>query len=269
VNYQFGSGKIQVRPYTSAGVPGSPIDLAVLQEASLDFKFTTKKLYGAYRFPVAVADGEGEMPLTCKSAAFYGNAFNLVLNNGGATTVGGALQRSAIFDEVGAPAAGVYAVVNGAYLANTVVVWLTPAGGGVTRQLAMVAAASEVAGVSCSEKTPGTGQIGFATGDNGATIRVSYIYQLTSGPGGQTITIANPLQNTSLGAQVVLTNQSLNRANNKPSTVILTLNECILPGLKLDFKGGDFTIPDYTMEVCADQNNAIGTMYLYNYDVGT
>lgn len=259
MNAQFGAGKIFVRPYTGAGVPGSPIELAILQEASVEFKVNTKKLWGAKRFPVTIADGEGEIPISCKAAAFYGNAFNLVLN--GISSSGG---RSNVLDEVGLVATGAYDVGIGSYIAGTTVVWLTPAGGGVARQLALVGS-SPVAGVSYTESTPGSGELSFATGDNGATVRVSYAFALTSG--GQQIAIPNALMNSSLGAKVSLYNQSLNRANNRPSTMILDLNQVILPGLKLDFKLGDFTIPDFNLEASADQNDQVGMLYLYNYDV--
>lgn len=255
-NYQFGAGKLIVRPYTGAGVVGAPIELATLQEADIDFKINTKKLYGPYRFPVAVADGEGEIPLTAKAALFYGNAFNLFL--GSTSSAGG---QTIALDELGTIATAAYSVVNQtAFVPNTSVVWLTPAGGGVARQLSPVAA-TPVAGVSYVESG---GNLTFAAADNGATVRVTYAYTLTSG--GQKLVINNALQNTSLGAQVTLYNQSLNRANNKPSTFILNLNQVILPGLKMSFKIGDFTIPDYTMDCFSDQNNVIGTAYLYNYD---
>jgi hypothetical protein len=257
-NYQFGAGKVSVRPYTSNGVLGSPIELATLQDASIEFKVATKKLYGAYRFPVAVADGEGEIPFTCKAAVFSGSAFNLVLN--GVSASGG---RTIVNDEMGVVAAGTYTVAQTAtFQLNTSIVWYTPPGGGLTKQLAIVAS-GPVAGVSYTEGAGGV--LTFATGDNGATIRVTYLVSVSSG--GQAITLSNVLQNSSLGAQVTLMETSLNRTNNKQSTSVLQLNQVILPSIKLDFKVGDFTIPDYVMDVSADQNNQIGMLYLTNYDV--
>jgi len=187
---------------------------------------------------------------------FSGNAFNLVLN--GLTSGGG---QTVVSDEMGTVAAGAYTVAQAAgFVPNTSVVWLTPSGGGLTRQLSSAAASS--AGVSYIEGAAGA--LTFAAADNGGTVRVTYQVSLTSG--GQTTTISNVLMNTSLGSQVTLIETSLNRTNNKQSTFILTLNQVILPSLKLDFKVGDFTIPDYTMDVSADQNNNIGTLYYSNYD---
>jgi hypothetical protein len=257
MNSQFGQGRVIVQPITSTGAAGSPIELAVLQDVSLEFSVTTKKLYGAYRYAVAIADGEGEIKMTAKSAAFSANAFNTVL--AAASTSGG---RTWVNNEQGTVAAAAYTVAGAAnFVPGTSVVWLTPASGGNARQLAVVAAAP-VAGVSYVEGSTGT--LTFAAGDNGATILVTYADSLTSG--GQTLTLSNALQNTSLGARVTLYNQSINRSNNLPSTVAIQLNQVILPSLKFDFKSGDWTIPEYTMEVSADQNNNIGVMYFKNYD---
>ena len=254
-NYLFGAGKVVVRPYTSSGQIGSPVELATLQDASIEFKVATKKLYGAYRFPVAVADGEGEIPFTAKAAVFSGNAFNLVLNG---TAAGGG--RTVVNDEMGTVAAGAYTVAQSTtFVPNSSIVWLTPSGGGLTRQMGV---GSAVAGISYAEGA--SGALTFAAADNGATVRVTY--QVTLSSGGQQITLSNVLMNSSLGAQVTLLETSLNRTNNKQSTTVLVLNQVILPSIKLDFKVGDFTIPDYTMDVSADQNNAIGMLYISNFD---
>ena len=260
MNYQFGSGKL-----ITTSQSGNVIEIAVLEEAQVDFNVTTKKLPGPYRYALATADGEGDIKLTAKNVAFMANAFNLVW--GGTSTFGSAQQPT--FDEIGVVSGAStynYVLAGGSsYVAKSAVVWFTPAGtGGVSRQLQLVAAGSEVSGVSYSE-TSGTGTLKFAAADAAGTVRVSYRTTTTTAV-GQTIAISNPLQNNSLGVKASLMAQSLNRQNNKISTFILDLNNVIIPGMKLGFKSSDWTMPDFTAEVAADANNAIGTAYFVNYD---
>lgn len=258
MNYQFGAGKLIARPYNANGTLGSPVELGTLQDVSVDFKVNTKKLMGPYRYAVATADADGDIPFTAKSALFYANAFNLLW---GATPTTGA--QSPIFDEVGTVAAAKYTVQNATtFVQGSEVVWFTPSGGGLTRQMSVVAAGSEVSGVSYSEGAGGV--LNFAATDNGGVVRVTYRVSNTSS--GQTFVIANPLQATSLGVRCSLYEQTMNKQNNKPSTFILDLNMCLISGVKLDFKQGDWTVPDFTMDVQADANNQIGTAYFYNYD---
>lgn len=157
------------------------------------------------------------------------------------------------------------------YVRGSAVVTITPTGGGVTPiRYTLLESGSATAGATFVDD--GSGELIFASGDIGAAINVTYSYSNTSGfsgthaSSGQTISIPNSLQNSSLGAQVTLTNQSLNRSVNQESTFILKLNQVILSGLKLDFKTGDWTIPDYTMKASADQAGQIGTAYFYAYD---
>ena len=258
MNYSFGSGKLITRAYNPDGSLGSPVELAVLQECNVEFKVATKKLMGPYRFAVATADGDGDIPFSAKSAAFNASAFNLAFQ--GTVSAGG---QSAVLDEVGTIAAGTYTLAQAtSYIPGSAVVWLTPPGG-ISRQLRYLGTAgAPVAGQSYTDAAAGT--LTFATGDNGGIVRVTYRTNVTSG--GQTITIANPLQNSSLGVRCSLIEQSVNRQNNKPATFILDLNSCIVPSLKLGFKMGDWTVPDFTMDVQADQNNQIGTAYFVNWD---
>lgn len=253
MNYQFGSGKA-----FTTDTSGNIIEIANLTDVELDFNVTTKKLPGAYRYALAIGDSEGDIKVTAKNTHFSAAAFNIVW--GGTLTTGAGQAFTP--DEIGTVATASYTVANAAaYVALSAVVWLTPPGGAITRQLKRVSS-GPVAGVSFVDA--GSGVLNFNAADNGGTVRVTYRTTVTSG--AQQVAIGNPLVNSSMGVKLSLFNQSLNRQNGKMSQVIVDLNNCILPSLKLGFKSSDWTQPDYSIEVAADANNQIGTAYFVNFD---
>jgi hypothetical protein len=61
----FGSGVLVGTALTDASATAlaapTPIQFGVLQEASVDFSFDIKELFGQYQFPVAVGRGKGKI----------------------------------------------------------------------------------------------------------------------------------------------------------------------------------------------------------------
>lgn len=76
--YIFGAGTIWATPlvdaFGNAVANGTPVQLAVSQEISMDESFDTKPLYGNNQFPVDVGRGKGKLGVKCKFAQVNGIA---------------------------------------------------------------------------------------------------------------------------------------------------------------------------------------------------
>jgi len=74
--YIFGAGVIWATPLMDAFgntiANGTPVQLAVSQEISMDESFETKKLYGQNQFPVDVGRGKGNLGVKAKFAQVNG-----------------------------------------------------------------------------------------------------------------------------------------------------------------------------------------------------
>src|SRR6516225_5657914 len=74
--YIFGSGIIWATPlqdaYGNTIANGTPIQLAVSQEISMEESFDTKQLYGQNQFPVDVGRGKGKVGVKAKFAQVNG-----------------------------------------------------------------------------------------------------------------------------------------------------------------------------------------------------
>jgi hypothetical protein len=78
----FGSGVLVGTALTDASgnalANPTPIQFGVLQEASVDFSFDIKELFGQYQFPVAVGRGKGKITGKSKFAQLNGLTINSV-----------------------------------------------------------------------------------------------------------------------------------------------------------------------------------------------
>jgi len=74
--YIFGAGTIWATPlqdaYGNTVSNGTPVQLAVSQEVSMDESFETKMLYGQNQFPVDVGRGKGKVSVKAKMAQING-----------------------------------------------------------------------------------------------------------------------------------------------------------------------------------------------------
>lgn len=74
--YVFGAGTIWATPLTdafgNAVANGTPVQLAISQEISMEESFENKKLYGQNQFPVDVGRGKGSVGVKCKFAQVNG-----------------------------------------------------------------------------------------------------------------------------------------------------------------------------------------------------
>lgn len=99
--YIFGAGIIWATPlqdaFGNAIANGTPVQLAVSQEVSMDESFETKQLYGQNQFAVDVGRGKGKVGVKCKFGQVNGLAVSSLFF-GQTMTTG---RTSYVFDVVG------------------------------------------------------------------------------------------------------------------------------------------------------------------------
>lgn len=92
--YLFGSGSLWLTR-TDLAVP-TPRKFGVLQEVSLELKFETKELRGAFRFPVDTADGPASITGKYKNGQINGRLYADLIGGAYATA-----QKVPVVDEAG------------------------------------------------------------------------------------------------------------------------------------------------------------------------
>ena len=79
----FGAGKLTVTPKV-----GTPAQIGIVQDVTIDFSFSKKELYGEHQFPVDVARGQGKINIKAKAAKIDAKLFNDIFFGVTAVTVG-------------------------------------------------------------------------------------------------------------------------------------------------------------------------------------
>lgn len=234
----FGVGQLLVVP------PGSnptPLQFGVLQDVSLDIKYTKKKLYGAYEFPVDSARAQAEIGGKIKSAAISGALFNQVLT-GSAITTG---QTAGSVNEAGTIPGTPYQVTvtqSATWVADNGVIDLT-AGATLTR----VASAPTTGQYSVA-----AGVYTFAAADTTHSVLISYTYTLV---GGKTVSLTNQLMGAGTSYVMRLFNTFRSKA------LGYTLYAVTIDSLSLPLKNEDYTINDLEYDAYADTLNRVIDVY--------
>jgi hypothetical protein len=239
--YAFGSGNLIGRRNDVANGPA--VNFGLLQEASLDFTFTVKELYGQNKFPVAVAQGTGKVTGKAKVASISGVAYAALFF--GATVGPG--QSAFAYGEAGAvPAVSTYVitVANAAtFQADYGVVYVA---NGIP--FTKVAAAPALGQYSVNETT---GAYTFAAADANAAVLLSYTYGITGT--GEKFTIANSQLGTNPTFQIAL------KDTFQGKSFTLLLNNCMSNKLSMGTKLEDFVTPEFDFNAFADASQVIGT----------
>lgn len=238
-NKIFGAG----RPFALPNVTNpTPIRFSVPQDMSLDFKRTTKSLFGENMFAEAVAGGEMAVTGKVTFGEINGDLFANIFQS---SLVAGTTAEAD--KESGTVAAATPYVIDVANKTTwTVDLGVIDANG---NRLTRVAAGSEAAGVSYSVAA---GVYTFASGDAGIAYKISYLY--TDAAAGHTLTLNNTVQGptdsfTAVMAYLYGTSQN-----------IITLNNCVTSDAALATKQGDFGKPTYGFEAAVNDNGVLGTM---------
>lgn len=287
--YNFGAGRAIV--YPAGG--GSGLELGTVQNASLELKVEMKELRGAWRFPVAVADGKG----TASGKVTFANIWpqTIAAVTGGSVSSGGASGTWPSLDAGGVTAAIAetgyvsastpfeYVLANGGttsgfQIGSEIVSVIIPSYGPVYyirgaagSEVSATASGPPAAGVAgptggvYSIANAATSTLTFAAGDAGRTVKITYLFSATTATTGSdqvAVQLAQVGMNTALTFTMLLMGIGRNIYNNSTQNFIIQLQACLAPSLKLDFKLDDWTMMDVDFSAFVDLNGNLATFFL-------
>lgn len=218
----------------------TPMRAAVPQDMSIDFKSSTKQLFGENRF--AVATGVGEMTVTGKVTMGATNArmfSDLMFADAGST--GQILEADKEAGTVPAVSTYIITVANSA-------TWTTDLGVTDTSGKVYTRVAS---GPATGQYSVAAGVYTFAAADANANVLISYLYT-----------------NASAGEKVVMTNSLMGPAGAFTAVMaffygaqqdVLTLNSAIPTDAGIATKQGDFAKPTFGFLANTDATDTLGT----------
>ena len=240
--YGFGAGTLIAIPNLS--VP-TPTQFGALQDVEIDFDFTTKELYGAYQFPLAIGRGQAKITGKASIAQIRTRVYNdIFFNEPSEPSADQVIMALAEAHSVPASSTYTVTVTNAADYINDLGVTYA-VGGNQLMRVASVAAAGEYS-VDIA-----TGVYTFYSADASAALLFNYQYTVDS---GVTMTITNQL----LGASPTF---SINLQNTFDGNILtMTLNKCISSKLTFPFKQVDFVMNDFEFSAFADDSGNIGTI---------
>lgn len=235
-----------------------------------------KELRGAWRYPVAVADGKGTCSGKITFAQIWPETIAAITSG---TQTEGAISGTwpdntggitVAISEVGTvPGSTSYTVTlanASTMVTGTEIVSVSiPSYGPVfyTR------VASGPVSATSSNPTGGTytisaGVLTFASGDASRTVHTTYFYSTTGGSADAQIGVqlAQVGLNTALTFSLMLIGTGRNLYNNGTQDFICQLNACLAPSLKFDFKLDDFTMLDLDFDAFVDINGNLATFYM-------
>jgi len=262
--FNFGAGRARLIP---AG-GGQPVELGVVQSASVELKVDLKELRGPYRYPIAVADGKGTASGKVNFASFWPETLSSIL--GGTLTTGA--QHAAIGETavIGSSAHTVTLANPTTFVAGSEIVAVVDATGDPV-YYSRVAAGSEASSSTAGQAQGAysinntTGVLSFAAADAGLTVIVSYLYTPATDVNSNTVSIQQVGMNSAATFQLTLIGTAAkNSFTNQAQQFIVRFNACLAPSLKMDFKLDDWTYLDLDFMAFIDAYGNLGEMFLVN-----
>lgn len=220
----------------------TPFRSTTPQDMSVDFKRTTKSLFGEKQFAADVAAGEMSVTGKITMGGLNPRLFSDLMFADGSIT--GTIAEAD--NEAGTvPAMSTYIVTTANHTT-----WTTDLGVfNKTSGLPMIHVAS---GPTIGQYSVAAGVYTFAAADASANVQISYLYTVSAT--GESITMSNPLQGPTGNFTAVMVFLNGAAAQN-----ILTLNNAIATDASLASKGGDYTKPTFGFECATDANDVLGT----------
>lgn len=218
----------------------TPARAYVPQDMSIDFKQSTKELYGEKKFAVAVAAGEMSITGKVTMGADQPRILNDLLVNGSAAA-GQILEADKEAITVSTSAATIQ-VAN--HTTFTTDLGVMKSDGTVFTRVSAVAATGQYSVAT-------TGVYTLSTGDEGTNLLVSYLYTDTSA--GETVTMTNQLMGPA-GAFTAVMAFLYGSGQN-----VLTLNNAIATDHGIATKLGDFAKPTFGFMASTDSTDTLGT----------
>lgn len=241
----FGSGVLVGTPTVDINgatiVNPTPTEFGLLQDASVEFDFDIKELFGTYQFPVAVARGKGKIGGKAKFAQINGLMINNLVFGASYTS----LLISQVKDSTGALIPGTPFQITptvpggGTWLADMGVTFVD------RRPLIRVASLPTV-----GQYTVTAGVYLFNTGDTGKLVYINYQYSATSTV-AKRITIPNTLMGAAPQFRVDLF------VPYQGQSFVLTLGAAVSKKLSFATKLDDFLVPEFDFSAFADSSNNI------------
>lgn len=222
----------------------TPMRSITTQDQSVDFKRSTKSLYGDRQFAAEVAAGEMQVSGKVTMGGLNARMFADLLFADGSTTG----QTGQADDEAGTvPGSTAYTVTvtNSATFTTDLGVRYA-SGANANKPLVRVASAP-----AAGQYTVSAGVYTFAAADANANVKVSYLYTIANT--GATISLANQMQGPTGNFTGVMA--FLYGANQN----ILTLNNCIATDGSIASKGSDFAKPTFGFDCATDTNDTLGS----------
>ncbi len=240
MQFAFGSGAL-FGTRTDIANP-TPRQFGILQDGSVDFSFTVKKLNGTYQFPVAVARGVGSITGKAKFANLNAGMLNDLFFQG----TGAANEIRTAINEPGTIPTTPYQVT----VTNSAT-WTADLGvfNRTTGRFMTQVASSPATG----QYSVAAGVYTFAAADTTNTVYICYTYTFTS-TFGEVITINNQLLGT-----IPLFSMTLSQ-NFGGNQINLHLNQATSSKLMFATKLEDFQLPEFDFDAFADTAGNIGTI---------
>lgn len=251
MQFLFGAGSVFGIPIQDAAgnaiTNGTPIQIGVMQEMSLEFSGDVKELYGQNQFAVDVGRGKAKVGGKIKGAQVSGAAINSLFF--GQTMVSGT-GMAAYIDSTGA-----------AIPATPFQITPTPPSTGTfvedlgvrdSNGLAMTKVASTPA---AGQYSVSAGVYLFNTADTGKTVFINYRYSYTLLSGKQ-ITV----NNVQMGAAPLL--RTLMQVDYRGKRALVILPNALFTKMALfSTKLDDYSIPEEDFSCFADSSGNVATIY--------
>ena len=240
----FGSGVMIGTP--TSGAVNTPVEFGILQEASVDFSFTSKPLVGQFQLPVAMGRGVAKITGKAKFAELNGPVFNTLFFTS-VTPVKG--QDLWSYNEAGTIPTTPYqvTVVNSSTWSVDLGVKYAATGNPLTR----VASAPATGQYSVA-----AGVYTFAAADTTLAVLISYTYTQTTSGSGSRFAITNPILGLSPTFQIDFYQQNPNVVG---AVWSFRLYACISTKLSIGSKLEDWIMPEFDFEAFTNAANQLGT----------
>lgn len=259
--FNFSAGRARLIP---AG-GGQPVELGVVQSASVELKVDLKELRGPYRFPIQVADGKGTASGKVQFADFWPSTLASIM--GGTNTSGGQNAIVGEQDVIGASTHQVTLAQASTFVSGSEIVAVIDATGNPVwySRVASAPASSSTAGQGNGTYTISGGVLTFAAADAGLTAIISYLYTPASAINTNSVKLAQVGLNSATTFQLTLVGTAAkNGFTSQAQQFIVQFNACLAPSLKMDFKLDDWTYIDLDFMAFIDAYGNLGTMWLVN-----
>lgn len=257
--FNFSAGRARLIP---AG--GTPVELGVVQHATVELKVDLKDLRGAYRYPIQVADGKGTASGKIGFAQLWPETLSAIV--GGTLSTGG---PTAVIAEAHTAAAETYTLTNGATMVvgSEIVTVIDATGSPVfySRVGASPVSSSTAGQANGTYTITNAGVVTFAVADATVKTFTTYLYTPAAGVNTSAVAMQQVGMNSASTFQLTLIGAAAkNGYTNQAQQFIVQFNACLAPSLKLDFKLDDWTMSDLDFQAFIDASGNLGTMYLIN-----